>query len=235
MESLLRRDWATASWNGRGETRWRTPKTWRGGDWRWTRGAALDLLVDERAHGVLTGVWTVVRQIDDRSYDWLRGEADGGAWAGDLPKKYVRCIVANMQQAGQDVGGPMWIAAERAALRAAARVKDRVEGVGWTRPYGPRDVVTTIRLPFGTWRERPLRDAGDRVHYGDDELLGWFEARSAPRRKDADRDAPRPEDCAYAECALLSGGWAIRFVAVRPAGERRTEARAPDGLSPPPY
>ena len=99
------------------------------------------------------------------------------------------------------------------------------DAYGWTRPYGPQDVVATIRLPFGTWRDRPLlRTMAGR--YADD-LLGEFEIRDALKWKAPKNGAPdvRPVTCAYAVCALLSGGWAIRFI----------EARAGGGSAPPAF
>lgn len=223
LADMLRRDWAGAQWSGRAERRWRAPKGWGIGDWRWARGVARELLVDERAHERLAEIWRMVRRVDDSAYGAMRDEAGGGRWTADLPRLFVRLVVARMTETGVAQDGPMapvWIAMERAATRAASRVRDRQRQYGWTRPYGPRDVVTTIRLPFGNWRRRPLAQAGGAGRYRDSELLGTFEIRDAakwaPKKDFVD---PSPESCDYAECALLSGGWAIRFVGVRPADD----------------
>lgn len=210
----LRRDWAGMAWNGRAERRWVTSKNWGNEDWRWARGVAHELLISKDAHDRLVNIWRTVRSVDDSAYGAIRAEAQDGKWSTDLPRIFVRGVVARLREAGIEENGPTWIAAERAAIRAASRVRDRQRGYGWTRPYGPRDIVATIRLPFGGWRQRPLRAlGGDR--YADDPL-GEFEVRAAGRwTSKKDFIEVRPESCDYAECALLSGGWAIRFVGVR--------------------
>lgn len=233
--SILRRDWAGMQWNGRAERRWTSPKTWGASDWRWARGVACDLLIGAEAHDRLVEIWRSVRSIDDAAYGALRAEAGDGEWTADLSRRFVRSVVARLQHAGVADGGPMWIAVERAAIRAASRARDRQKVYGWTRPYGPRDVVTTIRLPFGAWRERPLRAApGSR--WDDPGLLHEFEIREVPRWAEGKEDwfSPRPDACDYAECAMLSGGWAIRFVAVRPAAERGLGPGAEADLPAPP-
>ena len=63
--------------------------------------------------------------------------------------------------------------------------------------------MTTIRLPFGEHYGAPLARE-DETRWTDGALLGPFECAAGDE----------PGECAYAECALLSAGWAIRFVAV---------------------
>lgn len=226
----LKRDWAGIPWNWRAETRWVAPKLWGIKEFEWARGPGLELLVDSGTHERLGVILRAVRSIDSVAYGWLRQEAtvDGkdGEWRLDLPRRYMNRVLTDLQTTGQTEGSPLWIAATRAAQRAAMRVKDRVgnlrkgDAYGWTRPYGPQDVVATMRLPFGAWRNCPLRAITVGLRYVDDDLLGEFEIRDALKWKAPKNGAPdvRPETCAYAECALLSGGWAIRFIEVRAGG-----------------
>lgn len=219
----LRCDWATQAWNGRGERRWVAPKQWSGAEWTFARGVARDLVVGAEAHRQLHDIWNFVRSIDEVAHGWLRTEVNGvdKEWTADLPRRYVARVIGDMRQQGIAEGGAIWIAGERAALRAAARVKDRVRIYSWSRGYRPGDVVATIRLPFGAQRGRALRDAGDGYRFGDDDLLGWFEVRDVPEwANDKERVRVRPEDCAYAECALLSAGWAVRFISAKSRVDR---------------
>lgn len=225
----LKRDWAGIPWNWRAEARWVAPRAWGIKEFAYARGPGLEMLVEKTAHERLGDILRLVRSIDSVAYGWLRQEAmcDGkdGEWRLDLPRKYMNRVLMDLQTTGQNEGSPLWTAATRAAQRAASRVKERVgslrkgDAYGWTRPYGPFDVVATIRLPFGAWRDRPLRMLGA-GRYADDDLLGEFEIRDALKWKAPKSGAPdvRPEACAYAECALLSGGWAVRFIAARADG-----------------
>jgi hypothetical protein len=219
-EEALRRDRAGAQWNGRAERRWITPKEWGIGGWRWARGVARELLVADIAHERLAAVWRMVKRIDDSAYGKIRDLAGGGKWSADLPRQFVRSVVVELLEAGVAQEGPkapVWFAVERAAIRAASRVRDRHKTYGWTRPYGPRDVVTTIRLPFGAWKNRPLSEVAS-GYWRDDDLLGTFATRAVPKwALEKEFFDPAPIGCDYAEAALLSGGWAVRFVAVRPA------------------
>src|ERR1700733_1661815 len=97
----LRRDWAGIPWNPRAEWRWVAPRKWGVRDSAWARGPGHALLVDDAAHARLGDILRLVRSIDSAAYGWLRSEANGGEWTLDLPRRYVKFVVANMQEQRQ--------------------------------------------------------------------------------------------------------------------------------------
>ena len=102
----LKRDWAGIPWNWRAEVRWVAPKLWGMRDFAWARGPGLELLVAGEAHERLAAILRPVRAIDGLAYGWLRQEAamdDGqdGEWTLDLPRKFLRLVLADALAAGQ--------------------------------------------------------------------------------------------------------------------------------------
>ena len=221
MENELRSDWAGDRKSLIAEVRWRRAKAWRSKGLEYARGRASELRVSRAAHDRLIEIWRSVRSVDAGVPQLARsGLGDSREWKKGTSSGVVAQIAEFYKNAGV-VEGPMWIAVDRAAARACQRWRVRVEAYGWGRPILERDVVTTIRLPFGEhYGASPGRFTG--TGWNDRTLLGEFEVIGA---------GDEPALCAYAECALLSTGWAIRFVAAGPAPERERGAES----SPPPY
>ena len=247
---VLRADWAGDKKSLAAELRWRRAKKWRAGEIAYERGKACGMRVSRAAHDKLIEFWRSVKHIDhgvpiialNERLAWEARESDrkkkkdeehsegwrASGWHAGVSQAIVEEVLRQLRDAGgADVArdDPAWIAVDRAAARACQRWRGWTKTYGWNRPILDRDTVTTIRLPFGGHYDAPLVRIAD-SHWLDRTLLGEFEAAGA---------GGEPETCAYAECALLSPGWAIRFISVRPAAERGAAKTAADWSSPPPY
>jgi hypothetical protein len=191
----MRTDWETYPNDLVSELRWCARKSW-GGVMRFSRDAHARLM---EIHKTVVGVDAAIPQI-------ARAEWNGSKWTSGLTAYVMREINLGLERGGAREGGPLWLAANRAAARGVQRWKTRVGTYGWNRPFRPREIVPTIRLPFGAHYGRPLREVGPWA-YVDELLLGAFEVEPPQGPLSV-----RPETCSYAECALTSRGWRARFV-----------------------
>lgn len=242
----LRSDWASDRKSLAAELRWRRAKKWRGGEIAYERSRSCELRISKIAHDKLGDFWRSVRQIDSgvplmalsERLAWEAKEPErkkrkneehsegwrASGWHAGVGQAVIEEVLRQLRGAGVAQNDPLWIAVDRAAARACQRWRGWTKSYGWDRPVLDRDTITTIRLPLGGhYGAPPIRIAETR--WLDRALLGEFEAEGADGE---------PGACAYAECALLSTGWAIRFVGVS-AAERRAAPRSADGASPPPY
>lgn len=213
---ILRSDWETNEISvSVAAIRWRQSKAWGKGALRFLRDAAWELAVAEDAHLRLMAILATVRSVDALVQDMATDLHSGRtSWDGGCAAPIMKQVHEGLRGSGAAEGGPLWVAADRAAARSLQKRRDRWKGYGWLKPFRPGDIVETIRLPFGSYYAAPLVEADGGLT--DNLLLGRFMVAPLPGKPPAPRF--RPVECTYAEAALLQKGWRIRFVKAEDQG-----------------